>query len=75
MPAASHNKASRLRKEIDMSTNVTMDTLKQNVQRALEELVDATTRYEPDSEEVNLAKAKRANQEKALADFVQSSNR
>jgi hypothetical protein len=58
-----------------MSTNVTMDTLKQNVQRALEELVDATTRYEPDSEEVNLAKAKRANQEKALADFVQSSNR
>ena len=56
-----------------MSTNVTMDTLKLNVQRALEELTEATTKYAPDSEEVNLAKTKRAHQEKALADFIRDS--
>jgi hypothetical protein len=54
-----------------MGTNATLDTLKQNVQRALEELTEATTKFAPDSEEVNQAKIKRANQEKALADFLQ----
>jgi len=36
------------------------------VQRSLEELTEVTTKYAPDSEEVNQAKIKRAKEEKAL---------
>jgi hypothetical protein len=44
--------------------------LKTNIQTALEELVETSSKYPSDSDEVNEARVKRAREEKALFNFL-----
>ena len=43
--------------------------LKANVEKALEELTQVSSTHDPESSEVNAAKERRAQAEKALVDF------